>query len=110
MVSEKEIDSILRQPETWYLNDTIPDPGNYPCIMVLVASPKKENFKQFSKYDDVTTFYMPVWDYQELENFPTIFPLNSHVLNDKFLKFGGVPRLIFKDDQAEAKLEQALAR
>lgn len=105
-----EVDTILQQPDTWYLVDSIPRPGEYNAVIILVSSPRKDNYREFSKYDGVQTLYMPPWSKEELElcgkrlfadiDVSTSFPL-----------FGGVPRQIFSGlNESTFRLEQALAK
>jgi len=87
---------VLSDPETWFLLDTVPDPGEWKARMVNVSSPKRENYKQYQKYPKVVTYYMPVWSYDEFEVSAKVFPsVGGEVFHKKFLLFGGIPRLIF---------------
>jgi hypothetical protein len=56
-----EVYAILQQPDTWYLVDSVPRPGEYGAIIVLVSSPRKDNYRKFIRYDGVRSSYMPIW-------------------------------------------------
>lgn len=95
-----------------YFFDTVPDPGEWRARMVNVSSPKRENYKQYQKYPNVVTYYMPVWNYDEfMACWTEVFSsFKLEEFHRKFLLFGGIPRSIFSQNDAEFQQQQALAR
>ena len=103
--------AILQQPDTWYLVDSFPRPGEYASVIVLVSSPRKDNYKEFGKYDGIEIFYMPPWSKEELELCgKRLFP--DIDVFEVFTRFGGVPRFIFtpSPNKLNFRLERALTR
>lgn len=104
---QPELDDI----NTWYLVDTVADPGETNAITVFVSSPRKSNWKRFSTYRDVKSLYMPLWSFEEIQCCYSLcypgFPLD--VVNSRFLLFSGVPRFIFEEADSETKLTRAIA-
>jgi len=95
----------LTNLDTLYLVDTIPDPLLVLAITVMVSSPKKTNYKEFSKYPNVFQLYMPLWDYDEIcilrkHCFPGI---QEEIVTEYFKFFTGVPRFIFDNPERHMK-------
>jgi len=82
----------------------------------MVASPRKENYKHFAKYPQVFHYYMPLWNYGELNSLLYYKKLPTEDFKRRFILFSGVPRFIFESQQEEefmrklqnVKLEQAM--
>ena len=87
----------MNDPNAWFLVDSVSDPGEWLlCLIVNVASPNRSNFKQFEKYPNSDTLYMPPWSLQESLKCSKYHPMiPDQVVKDRFEKFGGVPRQIF---------------
>ena len=87
-------------PLTWYLVDTVPDPGQLKAVTILVTSPRRDNYREFSKYERVETFYMPVWNLEEISfcREKLYSDISEETINSRFDKLGGIPRFIFTTD------------
>jgi len=92
--------------DTYYLVDSISNPGEISALTIMVASPRKENYKHFAKYPKVFHYYMPLWNYGEMTS---LFHFNKLPLEDfkrRFILFSGIPRFIFQENQEEELMRQ----
>jgi hypothetical protein len=93
--------------------DSDSDPGERIAYTVNVASPNKENYKQFRKYSSVRTLYMGPWSEGEIITcFKYLYPtvVSEEELKKRFSIFGGIPRLIFSIDEVFSQLNQRIAK
>uniref|UniRef100_A0A6B2L3H8 Uncharacterized protein n=1 Tax=Arcella intermedia TaxID=1963864 RepID=A0A6B2L3H8_9EUKA len=112
-LSDPYLAIYLSHPKTWYLVDSIPDPGKVNAITVNVASTRLDNYREFKKYPNVVTFYMPVWNLLEIDIAATQCfdpPLSLHTVSERFADFGGIPRTLFSVDDVSQLLDTAIAR
>eukprot|EP01124_Arcella_intermedia_P010864 TRINITY_DN17370_c0_g1_i9.p2 TRINITY_DN17370_c0_g1~~TRINITY_DN17370_c0_g1_i9.p2 ORF type:complete len:217 (+),score=22.75 TRINITY_DN17370_c0_g1_i9:376-1026(+) len=100
----------LRNPAVYYLVDTISNPGEVDAFTILCASPRKTNYKEFEKYEDVIELIMPVWNRLEI-NLLYDIKLKSVIdvekLNEKFNRFGGIPRFLFDNSTKHESKQDA---
>jgi len=96
----------LNDPETYYLVDSISNPGEVSAFTILVASPRKKNYKQFDKYPGVFRYYMPLWDYGELNSLYYYKNLPREDFIRRYFIFSGIPRFIFEEQKEEELLRQ----
>jgi len=97
----------LNNPETYYLVDSIANPGEVGALTIMVASPRKQNYSSFSKYPNLFRYYMPLWKNGELQSLWHYSKLSEIDFWRRFTLFSGVPRFIF-EDQHEAELLRKL--
>ena len=73
-LDSRDICSLLRDPDTWYLTDTLlPPPGPQKAITILVSSPSEEYYSEFLKCSHVAPLhYLPTWSLDELKLVRTI--------------------------------------
>ena len=99
-------------------------PVDFEAITMMFSSPKRENYKNLRKLHKCATLYMPVWDFDEIEDCRRLMftNLTAERVRELFLRWGGVPRFVLEkaDEESEqnsldavlstaafAKLEQA---
>eukprot|EP01124_Arcella_intermedia_P037010 TRINITY_DN9816_c0_g1_i5.p1 TRINITY_DN9816_c0_g1~~TRINITY_DN9816_c0_g1_i5.p1 ORF type:complete len:307 (-),score=30.60 TRINITY_DN9816_c0_g1_i5:837-1757(-) len=107
-----DFESELKDPNTIYLVDSVPNPGEVSAFTILAASPRKDNYKQFERYPNVTSFFMPLWAYGELQQvYNTNFSqkMSETEFERRYKIFPGVPRFIFESIH-ELELLKALER
>jgi len=105
-------DGILNVPSTWYLVDTVPDPGAVVAKTVLTCSPRRETYKLFERYQQRVTLYLPIWDSNELKCLQkNVFTdVTYYVMRERFGKVGGIPRLIFSKEDLDDEITKAMGR
>eukprot|EP01124_Arcella_intermedia_P001636 TRINITY_DN10892_c0_g2_i1.p1 TRINITY_DN10892_c0_g2~~TRINITY_DN10892_c0_g2_i1.p1 ORF type:complete len:122 (-),score=15.65 TRINITY_DN10892_c0_g2_i1:44-409(-) len=106
-----DFEAELKNPNTWYLVDSVPNPGDVPAVTILVSSPRKSNYKPFSKYDNVKTLYVPLWSFEEISVcYKECFPLlPQDEFMDRYCRFSGVPRFVFVSPDSNEKQDEAIA-
>jgi hypothetical protein len=104
MVDYKQVEPYLTDPLTWYLVDSVSNPGEHKSIIVNVASPNVDNYKLFNKYMKLKKYYMSPWTQEEINSCATLHEIASTVVESRYKKFGGIPRLIFSDKNEEFEL------
>lgn len=101
----------LENPDVWYLVDTVRDPERVEAKTVFTCSPRREYYRQYRKYPGRITLYMPLWNKEELTTLcNVVYPTFKDVLEDRFLKFGGIPRSIFSNDDPDIAITSAVRR
>jgi hypothetical protein len=102
----------LNEPDTWFLVDSVRNPGEFwKCVILNVASPQRENYKEFKKYPAVKTYYMPPWTVEEVNLVWTKYhstALTKQQVDDRFSLYGGIPRHIFSIDCVESDLKEKI--
>jgi len=103
---------VLNNPATWYLVDTVPDPGSVMAKTVFACSPRRDNYKLFERYQQRVTLYFPVWSYDEIifARAPLFSDMYADTVVDRFAKVGGIPRLVFSNEDLDDKIKDALGR
>jgi hypothetical protein len=82
-------------------------------ISILFSSPGNPKMKEFLKIDSAR-YIMPVWEYDELKIYNDILDINKklpeNILQDKYDKYGGIPRYIYENPlkQNDERLEAAI--
>jgi len=102
----------LYERDTWYLVDTISDPGGYTAKTVVVSSPRRESYKLFERYQLQVTLHMPTWTFDELTLLQQkVYPTTStSEMAQRLGKIGGVPRFIFSTKDLDREIQFALSR
>ena len=75
------------------------------CKVVVVTSPDIEKYKDMLKRTNSTVYYMPLWTKEELQHVPT--SLDQTVVEERYARYGGVPRYVFRAKVAD--IEEALS-
>jgi hypothetical protein len=86
----------------------------FDAVTIMFSSPKKDNYKHFLKLRLSTKLYMPVWDWDEIEECRRLLFSNvtEQEARDLFLRWGGVPRFVLEKAHvlsAQNGLEEALS-
>jgi len=102
--------SILDDPKVWYLVDNVPDPGAFHAKTIFTCSPRRSVFKEFQKLLLLTTLYLPTWEYWELLKLTEILDFEKDLMFRRLLLVGGIPRLIFSQDNLEKTISDAIYR
>eukprot|EP01125_Pyxidicula_operculata_P007873 TRINITY_DN265_c0_g1_i5.p1 TRINITY_DN265_c0_g1~~TRINITY_DN265_c0_g1_i5.p1 ORF type:complete len:403 (+),score=8.78 TRINITY_DN265_c0_g1_i5:44-1210(+) len=105
--------SELDKEDTWYLVDTIDNPGLMQAKTVFVSSPLNRHYNLFRKEVYVKTLYMPEWSETEMETlYKEIGGMDREEFNNKLTKLGGVPRLVFGTvvDSADRLIARAISK
>ena len=120
--SDAYVRDISTDNKTWFLFDATSSERESPrecaCNMVVATSTKKnDNTTQIMKsiYERKASvrFYMPVWNWLEIESFGLLNSEDIQTLLRNFKKFGGVARFLFssKEQQpTDALIQKAVAR
>ena len=108
----------LDDPQSVYLFDTAGsnprEPLRVNAFTVVASSPNPANYKQFIKRV-LSRLYLPCWTLDDLMKVRAYFPhITKEILEERFRKFGGIPRFVLSpsDEGAgtvEALLEEAIS-
>ena len=109
------ITNLLREETTVFLYDcstreAIKDHGSREARVVVVSSPHKPNYKEIMKNPGTQKYYMPVWSRGELALcYENVYAKDGDKYDgweDKYTKFGGIPRCTFANpDETERHLK-----
>lgn len=104
--------NALNSRSTLYLFDPFgketTEPIGCSAFTIVASSPNPIHYFGFQKQNGCdTTLYMPCWSEEELESIrpPSMDPKE---LQDRFYVFGGIPRYLFKSDNAFTKAVKRL--
>lgn len=87
----------------------------FEAITIMFSSPKRDNYKDLLKLHFSTMRYMPVWNYDEIEQCRSLLfdaTVNSDEAREMFVRWGGVPRYVLEkahDRATQQSLEGALS-
>ena len=110
---------ILKDSNSFYLID--PDKPeqivNVAAHTILVASPNREHYKEYSKRPYLSIFCMSSWEKEDAKLLINYISINNKYLNEnefnmRYYKFGGILRHIFTDNlkKYEDNIKSALNR
>jgi hypothetical protein len=87
-------------------NDSHPLESN--VFTIVASSPQEKHYKALRKLQNSSVRYFPRWSLEELK--AAMPNMDAGVLNERFLKWGGIPRYVFDDDQEKwmRKLQEIL--
>ncbi|TMW57981.1 hypothetical protein Poli38472_013455 [Pythium oligandrum] len=110
--SQSDFEDILRKPTTYYIVDAV-EPTYYPAKTILLTSPRRSVWYEFSK-TKCRTCFMPVWSSAELMKCRDLVyrDVSDVTVADCFRRWGGIARYVlayanFRDQQD--MLEKAIA-
>jgi len=102
----------LIHEDVWFIVDGH-DPGDLPAKTIVISSPNRRLYKDFEKQNNVTTRFMPVWTWEEIDAcYHTCFPsLDASTVNKLYDIWGGIPRYVLSkanDPSSLRLLESAI--
>lgn len=100
--------------DVWYIIDAtnpVPRFCSASSKSLLITSPNKDIYHDYSKRDGVSMLYMPLWDWDELLRArASCYPQRSVAqMKALFEKFGRSARIVLSDYDAESRLQDALS-
>ncbi|GIL61076.1 hypothetical protein Vafri_15463 [Volvox africanus] len=105
MGSEMDFIEEVNDPKTWWIVDT-GTAFRRPASTVLLASPDRQRYKEFLKFQGTTTLFMPIWTDDEIKECRIrLYPhLSDATVRDLVWKWGNIPRYVLeKMEEMERK-------
>ncbi|GIL61075.1 hypothetical protein Vafri_15463 [Volvox africanus] len=112
MGSEMDFIEEVNDPKTWWIVDT-GTAFRRPASTVLLASPDRQRYKEFLKFQGTTTLFMPIWTDDEIKECRIrLYPhLSDATVRDLVWKWGNIPRYVLEkamETPAQNSLKEAL--
>ncbi|GIL61068.1 hypothetical protein Vafri_15463 [Volvox africanus] len=97
MGSEMDFIEEVNDPKTWWIVDT-GTAFRRPASTVLLASPDRQRYKEFLKFQGTTTLFMPIWTDDEIKECRIrLYPhLSDATVRDLVWKWGNIPRYVLE--------------
>ena len=97
-LSESKAEELVSNESTIYIidgSDAIPLIPR--CTTIFISSPRNDRFRHWCKQMQMTPYYFPIWTLKELKSCHSQYypSLSIAELDDRFMRYGGVPRFVF---------------
>ena len=117
--SADSFSDVLDDESAWFIVDDVEKGGpvHADAKMIVLSSPKRENYNSILKAIGATIRYMPVWSWGEIEACHALLyagdperPLAE--VEAAYKRWGGIPRYVLeklRDSATQSMLDQAIA-